>query len=243
MIKVEKKIKGVKLNEFWFLKKPKLSEVFRVTSYRNYLGIKPKFMFKDISYTIEIDLLQSEEEVFSAFKSNFRNEIRKAEKFNFNFKLNDLSYTEFVKFYNTFASVKKISTLSLSDIKKYNSKNLIFLSAYNEEGELLIVHSYLINGDYARLLHSASQIHGLEDKEKRKLIGFFNKRLHWMAILYFKNNSYKVYDWGGYARNTENRSLQGINAFKMSFGGKEKKVINYNSFLFQVIRIIKSLNF
>ena len=36
-------------------------------------------------------------------------------------------------------------------------------------------------------------------------------------------------DFGGYAENTDNKSLQGINEFKLSFGGHKVECENYQS--------------
>ncbi|MEI2749887.1 MAG: hypothetical protein V9E88_14145 [Ferruginibacter sp.] len=50
-----------------------------------------------------------------------------------------------------------------------------------------------------------------------KLIGMANKLLTAKDIGYFKEQGYKMMDFGGYAENTEDKSLKGINDFKLSF--------------------------
>lgn len=41
-----------------------------------------------------------------------------------------------------------------------------------------------------------------------------NRCLHWQGIRYFKQQGFHNYDWGGYALNTTDPTLQGINRFK-----------------------------
>jgi predicted deacetylase len=242
MIKVKKNIKGLPVSEYWFANRIEKSDLLKIASYRNYSGIKPQFMFQHISYTLETDLQLDWEVIFNSFKSNVRNEIRKAEKLNFSFQINALNIPEFILFYNSFAKSKRFEPLAERRLAQYNSNSLLFLSAHDKvHSELLVVHVYLIDGERARLLHSVSQIHSMEDDEKIKRTGYFNKKLHWEAILYFKSQSYSIYDWGGFSKNKKNTSLMGINAFKKSFGGVEKKVINYNSILFEIIFLLSHI--
>jgi hypothetical protein len=238
MIIINKTVKKITLNEYWFLDRKLKHHFFSVVSYRSYLGSnKPKYMFQEVSYTLLTDLTLPEEKIFSSVKSNFRNEIRKAEKSNFIYEVNNISKEDFIDFYNSFAQTKRLNLITVRMLEQYELENLIFFTAYDTNLELLVAHAFLVDGKYARLLHSASQIHRMEYSERRKIIGFINKKLHWESIVYFKNKAYQYYDWGGFAKNTENTSLQGINAFKRSFGGSETKVYNYNSILFEIIRI------
>jgi len=232
MINIKKKISVLNLNERWFAESIAKTDFFKVTTLRKYLGKRPKFMIEDVSYTLELNLSLSDDEIFSAFKSNNRNEIRKAEKLDFRFKINSISIEEYVGFYNKFAEAKGLSLISGEQLELYNLSNLTFFCSYDTNLDLLVAHAYLNDGKTVRLLHSSSQIHDMDDKEKRKIIGFFNRKLHWEAMKFFKSKSFQVYDWGGLAKDTENRSLQGINSFKKSFGGEEVKVYNYNSLLF-----------
>ena len=59
----------------------------------------------------------------------------------------------------------------------------------------------------------------------RNLIGRANRLLHWNEIIFFKNASCKVYDFGGLS-NSADTKLVHIDEFKKGFGGKI--VVEYN---------------
>jgi lipid II:glycine glycyltransferase (peptidoglycan interpeptide bridge formation enzyme) len=240
MIHTKKYIKGFTINEYWFAKDICKSDIYRIATYRNYQGIKQSSMFMQISYTLETDLTQGEEQIFKSFESNCRNEIHKTEKMKFDWKINKISIDDFIRFYNCFAKSKGLKAYAKRRLTCYKPENISLISAsYGEE--LLIVHVCLVDGKRARLLHSVSQIHDLADKEKRKQIGYFNRRLHWEEMKYFKSLGYDIYDWGGFSHKFNDKTLMGINAFKKSFGGIEHEVVNYNSFLQEIIEIILKL--
>ena len=63
-----------------------------------------------------------------------------------------------------------------------------------------------------------------------------------MDMKKFKNIGFEVYDWGGIAYGTENKSLQGINKFKESFGGQIIEQFNFYSPLYYIIlKILKKI--
>jgi len=53
----------------------------------------------------------------------------------------------------------------------------------------------------------------------RNLVGRANKYLTVKNILHFKEEGYKTFDFGGYAKDTSDESLKGINNYKLLFGG------------------------
>jgi len=49
----------------------------------------------------------------------------------------------------------------------------------------------------------------------RNLVGRANKYLTVKNILHFKEEGYKTFDFGGYAKDTSDESLKGINNYKL----------------------------
>jgi len=196
---------------------------------------------QDIKYTLINDLSKEEDEIFASFTSNIRNEIRKVEKIdNFSYSYNTITMLEFIEFYNSFAISKGLNPLRERRIKKY-AGNLFYLSAYLKD-KLTNVQVYIVDKEnkIVRLLYSVSTIHSLEDKQRRKNIGFINKFLHWQAISYFKKNNFLIFDWGGYGNDPNNKTLAGIDKFKKSFGGEIIEIYDYYSIPFFILKSIKN---
>ena len=60
----------------------------------------------------------------------------------------------------------------------------------------------------------------LENQEKKALIARANGLLHYQSMIYFKNNGYKIYDFGGISGNFDkNDPHYGIYGFKKAFKG------------------------
>ena len=104
------------------------------------------------------------------------------------------------------------------------------------DGEIIAAHTYLVDKELgiARLWHSASK--RFDEKYDSYLVGRANKMLTYQEIIFFKEKGYKIFDFGGY--NTDSQNLQGINSFKLSFGGEVVPCYNYVSvwhFLFKKV--------
>jgi hypothetical protein len=120
--------------------------------------------------------------------------------------------------------------------------HVVYNCCYFKE-EPIIGHSYLVDDGAKKvmLLHSRSGINGIVDKSVRQIYGGANRQLHHLDMLYFKAKGYLIYDWGGIAYNTDNPKLQGINHFKMEFGGKLVRESNYVSVPLYLLRKLRSL--
>ncbi len=170
-------------------------------------------------YTKLIDI--TENDFSEKFDKTVIYEINRAVKESIIFNVNN-SIDEFVSFYNIFAISKGFKTLKSKDISIYRNF-LIITSAINTNNEVVVFHSYLIDNELkrVRLLHSASKIHSLNDKnQERNFIGRANKFLHFKDMQFFREQGISIYDFGGYAYDTSDISLLGINKFKDSFGGE-----------------------
>ncbi len=75
----------------------------------------------------------------------------------------------------------------------------------------------------------------------RSLVGMANRFLHFKDMTYFKDNNYMVYDFGGYAFETNDEQLKNINDFKDSFGGTLIHESDYMPLILFVIIKIKNI--
>jgi len=99
-------------------------------------------------------------------------------------------------------------------------QNAVTISvAYFGNGK--VFHIYLHDLTTALLLHSVSDFRN--EGIDRNLAGRANKLLHYKSMLFFKKKGITTYDWGG-IRNYEHPN--GIDEFKISFGGKPTKTYN-----------------
>ena len=220
----------------WFSCNLNLIDALLFVKYKQFLGTETKVnkFFKQADFhTLLIDVRS---DFFSNFKTTTRNEIRKSLNMGFFFKQHsDIEFSDFVAFYNDFASVMGLAIQSLNS--KYKD-NIFTTQASYDDGTPLVMHSYLLDEKLGRtrLLHSASNV--LNQNLDRKIIGFANRFLHYKDMLFFAEQGYKTYDLGGYAYNSTDHKRQAINKFKDSFGGKlvyEPEFKSYPYFLAEKI--------
>jgi lipid II:glycine glycyltransferase (peptidoglycan interpeptide bridge formation enzyme) len=98
------------------------------------------------------------------------------------------------------------------------------------DSETLVMHSYIVDEERARLYMSCSQYLTTLDKQKRALLGRGNRYLHYKDIEIFKKKKLLIYDLGGYAKDTTDKYLIGINKFKMGLGGTIVKEYHHTPF-------------
>jgi lipid II:glycine glycyltransferase (peptidoglycan interpeptide bridge formation enzyme) len=241
MLKVSYRVKGLALNELWFASKVPVNKLslFAFYCYRDSAVKSAFFLKKEIKHTLINDLRLEENELFSDFKSNVRNEIRKCEKIeDFTYNFNSSNKELFFAFYTNFAKAKNLATLEKRSLEKYG-ENLFYISAYLE-GQLTNMQVYVMDKESGtvRLLHSISTLYAEDDKHKKAQIGWINRYLHWQMMLRFKALAFKTFDWGGYTNNP-NSALAGIDKFKASFGGKKIELYNYYTLPYYVVKLIQ----
>lgn len=184
-------------------------------------------MIKDMRKTIWIDLKQSEDEILMSFKSNTRNEVRKALREGYTIEKVE-NVEEFVTFYNSFASEKNLGLISIGTISKF-PKTAIYKSIF--AGKVLTMHASIMDVDnkIVRLLYSASV--RLDEGIDRKSVGFSNRYLHYEELIEFKKLGYEIYDFGGINEDESNKEQYNITIFKKGFGGEVRDEIHLYSFL------------
>lgn len=178
------------------------------------------------SHTLHLDLTKSEEKLFSELHKSNRYKIKKAQNKD---ELEVIIYHTptdedikvFSKFYNVFAKNKGLEECSLTKLKALKESNGLVISAVmNKANHPLCYHAYIIDGQRARVLYSASLFRLPSERDKRNLIGRANRYLHWRDIQSFKEKGFKIYDFGGLTLDENNEMMSNIDQFKMSFGGE-----------------------
>ncbi len=176
-------------------------------------------------WTLEHDLTKNSDDLFQCIGKNCRYKINRADKkdhltLSIIDNPNLESITSFVSFYNQFADDKGTSYCDNESLKQLQNHNMLAIATVqNSDDETLCSHALITNRYKVRLLHSASLFRS-QFKNETALLARANRYLHWKELLFFKEKNYQIYDFGGYAYNTDEPSLIGINNFKQSFGGR-----------------------
>lgn len=205
--------------EYWYskkvfyvcgLKSNKYS--FRQAQYFPFWG----FIFNvEKFYTTQIDLSGKIDEIFKRYNSTTRNEIRKAEKLNITFK-------QIVTWEDLVIKVGVDIAESYGFIKNDLCRGFLVFISYGIDGKSWYsLHILVSRAKWMRLLISVRN-----QNEDMNIVGYANRALHHYTIGLAKVRGYQVYDFGGIAKNTTDKKKEGINKFKIGFGGKE--VVYYN---------------
>lgn len=187
-----------------------------------------------------IDLSKTEEELTAEMEKNTVYEVRRAHKDGVAV-IESEDWDGFVHRYNIFAAHKNLRPISRLLINRFQP--FLRLVTAKCEGEILADHVYLIDRDAARcrLLYSAGCHRDDADSKWRASVGRANRSLHWEAIKLFKRDGYSLYDLGGYAKNTSDPVMIGINKFKDSFGGQIVEESHYLSLPLVALQVAKKL--
>ncbi len=240
MIKYYKKIFLFKVRETWFDYQFRIADIFSLNVFMH-LKDQHKKQFhgvKDISYTVELNLEQDQEIIFANFSNDVRRKIKKAATEGTICYFDD-DIDGFVEFFNDFAIRKNTFTASKENMVALG--DCVAMSFAENNGQILAAHSYLIdkNIGIVRGIHSGTR--RLHDDGDKSLVGRAHKYLVVSDILHFKKMGFKVFDFGGYAKDTQDVSMKGINSFKLFFGGKIVTCINYYSYGYWFLKKISKL--
>ncbi len=240
MIKYYKKIFLFKVKESWFSHQYNFLDLFTLNSFLHVKNnLNPKiFAIQEDSHTLELELDQDA----NAIHANFSKQIRQQTKISENegticYFHNEID--KFVTFFNEFALKKDTYTTSKEKIIKMG--NSVRLSFAENNGQILAAHSYLVDEEIGIVRHLHSATKRLDEQYDRNLIGRANKYLTVKDILHFKELGFNIFDFGGYAKDTENESLKGINNYKLLFGGKVVICNDYYSYNYWLLRKITKI--
>lgn len=172
------------------------------------------------------DLLQSKEEILRTFSKTRRYEVRRAAQrdnltVDFLCDVNETDLAEFEEYYNIFASqTHELQKLDTGKVRALcDSGKFVLAKIKDADGEVLTMHGYIVDREkqIAALFSSSSWFR--DNKEKRALIGRANSLLHYESMLYFKDNDFRIYDFGGVYQGNENLHYKSVANFKLSLGG------------------------
>lgn len=225
------------------------------TDITRYMRFKEKLdIFKggieDVDSTLITDLRLPEEKILQQFSQTVRYEIKRTIVddiriyFHTHKDLED-NFSIVEDFKNTFMSYCDICNNQFLK-KVYNDQNIrsyidnecvLISKAEFQNGK--VYHLYVFDENDALLIYSASDYR--KNEIDRSLAGRTNKLLHYQDMLYLKAKGLSYYDWGNVA---SFELPNGIDKFKMSFGGERMKVYSYfvgNSLLGKFLVFSKKL--
>lgn len=240
MIRYYKKFYFLKVYENWFQYKYRLKDVLGINVYwhvkKQDTAKVPAIKF--ISHTVELDLHQDSETIQANFSKQIRQQARIAETEGINCTFqNDIDV--FVEFFNDFARKKNTDLVSRRRMEEFGDGITLSFALHN--GEIMAAHSYLTDKEAGIVRHHHAATRRLDDQVDKNLIGRANKYLTVKNILYFKEQGYKTFDFGGYAKDTTNESLKGINNYKLLFGGTVVECVNYFSYAYWLFKKLSGL--
>ncbi len=240
MIRFYRKIFFFNLREIWFNYQFSVADIFGINVFRDVKNVDRNIIpgVKEISHTIQINLEQDLEAIASHFSEDVRRKVRKAEKEGVTCYFHNET-DKFVAFINDFAAKKK--TFTTSKRKMIELGEYINMSFAEYDGRILAAQSFLIDKDMKIVTGLHSGTTRLQEGADKSMVGRAHKMLIVKNIAYFKERGFKVFDFGGYALNTKDESMKGINNFKLSFGGKVVPCINYYSYSYWILRKLASL--
>ena len=212
-------------------------DYLRPACYADFKGSKPFLFSVRKGKTIIIDLCQELSDIMSGIRSNFRNEIRRAEREGIVFS-DQRKADWFVCYYNAFAEKKGLKTITEHHVNKYP---IYYITTAEYEGKVLTAHVSYVDLDLktVSLLFSASP--RLDETIDTKLIGFSNKFLHYKDFEFFKDKGFWHYDFSGFSDNPDDKERLGIGQFKRSFGGEIVDTHSYYSPLFKLASVINNI--
>jgi hypothetical protein len=240
MIRYYKKFYFLKVYENWFQYKYSLKDVIGLNVHwhvkKQDRANIPAVKF--ISHTVELNLEQDTETINTNFSKQIRQQARIAETEGINCTYNNDIET-FVEFFNDFARKKNTDLVSIRRIQEFGDGIKLSFAMYN--GEIMAAHSYLTDKETGIVRHHHAATRRLDDQIDKNLIGRANKFLTVKNIFYFKEQGYKTFDFGGYAKDTTNESLKGINNYKLLFGGAVVECVNYFSYSYALFKKLSKL--
>lgn len=185
--------------------------------------------------TLVSDLLPTEEEITAKFSKNCKYKVKRAPKEGVicdilkEDSLDEEQLEKFITFFVEFWAskdmpMKEKEQISLrNELYLYQKYGALAISRAKIQDEIIVYHTYVMDGEHARLLHSASLFRTSENINPN-IVGMANRYLHQQDMFAFKKMGISEYDWGG-AGHTED--VQHITEFKESFGGSYKEYYHF----------------
>lgn len=240
MIRYYKKIFIFNVKETWFTHQYQFWDLFSLNVFLHIKNGENKKIHgvQYNSHTLELDLAQDTGVIVANFSKQIRQQVKIAEnEGTITYFHNEID--QFVSFFNDFAIKKDTFTINKKKIIALGDS--VKLSFAVNNGQILAAHSYLMDEELGIVRHLHSATKRLDEQYDRNLIGRSNKFLTVQDILYFKEKGFKIFDFGGFAKDTADESLKGINNYKLLFGGKVVECMDYYSFNYWLLKKVSRL--
>jgi hypothetical protein len=238
MITTHKSFYLINIKSHWFGFEKKLNHLISLSTYQYIKKNEYLNHFGCIAYpthTIEINLNENIDAIRDRFSNNIKKEIKKGAKYDIQCSQEN-NIDLFLPLYNDFAAAKKIYPVKKKTIEAFGKHFQTTFALFNNE--IIVAHSYIVDEEagITRLYQSCSK--RLENGINKEIIGIANKMLTVEDIFYFKRKGLVYYDLGGIAPESKDKDLQGINHFKMQFGGTPTSYINIDTVPYYLLRKI-----
>lgn len=183
--------------------------------------------------TLISDLSCSEDELRAKMTKTVKNEINRSIRENVAInsydgrEITDSLLEDFSSMYYEMYEEKGLHGhyLPVNELKEYAKHNALVVTTAEIDGKIVVYHSYIKDDAHSRFLQSCSEFR-VADNATRNAIGRANKYLHWNDWMLLKSMGIIEYDWGGIASYD---NPNGIDRFKMSFGGEYRKYYNISA--------------
>ena len=235
VIMVEIKVSG-KLNKcahIWFAKQNTKSKLN--CDVYTYYGVENVIegSITKLQHTLITDLTEPQDEIFQKFAKNTKYEINRSDRDGVQFEVytpnmlkNNQVLNDFVDCYLQMYKSKNIKCSSPKKMmKEYINADALEITLARYNGKVLVYHTYVRDSENVRLFHSCSDFRNCQDSAEKAIVGRANRFLHWNDMIYYKENGIRMLDWGGIQSYEE---PNGIDKFKMDFGGEYKCYYNYS---------------
>jgi hypothetical protein len=235
MTEIKRKKHGLAYEQKWFARQATSRDALALVAYFQFQGkLPPKPFIRQRFTTIVVDLNRNPEEIMADMQKNVRYKIRRAENDALCWETG-FDERQFVTFHQAFAKEKGIGGIDLRRIRSFGSA--IQLTRVICGGQVLAQHAYLVDREEqrSRQLFSAT---GRFENADSALIGRANRWCHWRDMLHFKELGITTFDLGGVAPQAGTGALDGINDFKMGFGGKLVQEDHWLSPLYALVGLL-----
>ena len=248
MLSIDKKILMFNVREVHFSDKPydiKNCDFINFRYCKNKLDTEGFIRKKEL--TNVIDLTQEMDTIWKNMDNkNVRYWIKRAEREGIKIRINE-GYDQFYKIYRSFMKKKGLRSIFdrfgvwSTDLETMKKHGTLFTAEYN--GEMLAGTVYLEDDNHIEAWIGASKRLDA-DRKIKTLIACANRLLDWEAIKYAKAKNIKEFDLGGlWSEGITNKdeSKNGVNKFKLSFGGKTVTRYSYQKFYSKKYRFFYQL--
>lgn len=241
----------------WFEKSIPLKVTTDMVTLHGYLGAVDactNVVKKELQHTLITDLTVAEDEIVQSFTRTFRYQVNRAQREEIlthvftseQLSKDDAVIKSFSEMYRLMFEEKgrKNASINTRELEAYIKSNSLIITCTYLKDNPVVYHSYVCDGKHARLLHSCSEFRAAENAT-RNAIGRANKYLHVQDMRYFISLGYEEYDWGGVFSYDGD---DGIDKFKMSFGGTHRDYYNITycvsskaKMLYRIYELVKRL--